>query len=361
MVQMTRGQELAGQVCPTAKRKSLRLATKRFGPRSPASIRRSPRYFRPRRRAFNTELDKLPPTTSAQAREDSSSKRQDLRGRVAQLKFLSAQTRFESAETYPPEADEFSKLHATAAEELSAVYDEFGRTMLVGLYARLYEGRCYQAVGNFALALGCYDELMGKDNLLGPFRKLAAAAMQRKAEVLIAQDKLDAAIAACNSLLKDAHKDEEKQAEWVGVRYRLAEALSKKATKQRPVRPSNTNSKPRPASRIEPLRNFLASSRPWPAPPQTPVDSTAPAHTAAYSKSEKDEPHTFQAAYDAGKEAPRLLQLCKTRRSQRRAQQSRLRVPELKSQMDRGKDDARHYFQIATSLVGPRHRCEASQ
>ena len=47
--------------------------------------------------------------------------------------------------------------------------------MLVGLYARLYEGRCYQAIGKYQLALGCYEELLGKDNVLPPFRKLIAA------------------------------------------------------------------------------------------------------------------------------------------------------------------------------------------
>ena len=52
--------------------------------------------------------------------------------------------------------------------------------------------------------------------------------MHRKAEVLIAQEKYDAAIEACNACLKDAHADEEKQPEWIAVRFRLAEALSKK-------------------------------------------------------------------------------------------------------------------------------------
>ena len=61
---------------------------------------------------------------------------------------MAAQTRFEEARSYPPAADEFRKLNETAAQELSTIYDEFARTMLVGLYARLYEGRCYQAMGN---------------------------------------------------------------------------------------------------------------------------------------------------------------------------------------------------------------------
>ena len=147
---------------------------------------------------------------------------------MAQLRFLTAQTRFEEARSYPPAADEFRKLNETAAQDLSTIYDEFARTMLVGLYARLYEGRCYQAIGKFQEALGCYEEIIGKDNVLPPFRKLIASAIHRKAEVLVAEKKYDAAIEACRNCVKDAHKDEAAQPEWVGVRFQLAQALLKK-------------------------------------------------------------------------------------------------------------------------------------
>lgn len=355
MVQMTRGQELAAQSAALPKEKAYDSQRKDLGREARLRFAEAHETFGRAESAFSAELDKLPPTTSAEAREDSSSKRQDLRGRVAQLKFLGAQMQFESAETYPPEADEFRKLHATAAEELSAVYDEFGRTLLVGLYARLYEGRCYQAVGNYALALGCYDELMGKDNLLGPFRKLAASAMQYKAEVLIAQEKFDAAIAACNTCLKDAHKDEEKQAEWVGVRYQVAQALSKKA--EHAGNGSSEQHKLQQEAR-ESYKLVAKSPGEFQIAARTAANAAdaaaSPADTAAssHTKPDKDEPRTFQAAYDAGKEAlasynSAKLAIPSAERNNPDA------VPDLKSQMERGKDDARHYFQTAISLVGP--------
>ncbi|HEX4412540.1 MAG TPA: hypothetical protein VH107_02860, partial [Lacipirellulaceae bacterium] len=355
MVQMTRGQELAAQSAALPKEKTYDAQRKDLGREARLHFADAHETFGRAESAFSAELDKLPPTTSAEAREDSGSKRQDLRGRVAQLKFLAAQMQFESAETYPPEADEFRKLHATAAEELSAVYDEFGRTLLVGLYARLYEGRCYQAVGNYALALGCYDELMGKDNLLGPFRKLAASAMQHKAEVLIAQEKFDAAIEACNVCLKDAHKDEEKQAEWVGVRYELAQALSKKA-----VHASDGSAEQRKLQ-LEARESYKLVAK---SPGEFQIAARAAANagdastiasdtpTSGHTKPDKDEPRNFQAAYDAGKEAlasynSAKLAIPSAERNNPEA------VPDLKSQMERGKDDARHYFQAAISLVGP--------
>ncbi len=353
-VQMTRGQELAAQCAQLPKEKAYDSQRKDLGREARLRFAEAHETFERAETTFNTELEKLPPTTSADSREEGGSKRQELRGRVAQLKFLAAQTRFEAAESYPPEADEFKKLHETAAEELSAVYDEFGRTMLVGLYARLFEGRCYQAVGNYALALGCYDELIGKDNLLGPFRKLAAASMQRKAEVLIAQNKLDVVIEGCNACLKDAHKDEEKLPEWTGVRYRLAEALAKKAAAANPESAEQRKllSEAREAYRIvsKSSGEFQAAARTAAASPSA-ASETAATELNASKKSEGEDPRTFQAAYDAGKEALSSYNAAKLAIPSAEKNNPPA-VPELQAQMERGKGDARHYFQVATSLVG---------
>src|SRR4029078_13442209 len=100
--------------------------------------------------------------------------------------------------------------------------------MLAVVYACLCESRCYQALGKFQEALGCYEEIIGKDNVLPAFRKLIASAIHRKAEVLVAQKNYDAAIAAGRNCVKDAHKDEVAQPEWIGVRFQLAQALLKK-------------------------------------------------------------------------------------------------------------------------------------
>jgi len=85
-----------------------------------------------------------------------------------QVRFLTAQSRFDEARSYPPAADEFRKLNETAAQDLSTIYDEFARTMLVGLYARLYEGRCYQAIGKLQEALGALRKLSARTTCCRP-------------------------------------------------------------------------------------------------------------------------------------------------------------------------------------------------
>ena len=100
---------------------------------------------------------------------------------------------------------------------------------LPGLYARLYEGRCYLALGNYQSALGSFEDIRSQPNVLPPLRKLIAAAIRFRAECLLAQEKVDAAIEDCRACLADAKSDEEKQPEWLAVRFQLAQALRKKA------------------------------------------------------------------------------------------------------------------------------------
>jgi tetratricopeptide (TPR) repeat protein len=296
---------------------------------------------------YSTELEKLPPTTSAEARSDTGSKRQEYRSRVAQVRFLTAQTRFEEARSYPPAADEFRKLNETAAQDLSTIYDEFARTMLVGLYARLYEGRCYQAIGKLQEALGCFEEIIGKDNVLPPFRKLIASAIHRKAEVLVAQQKFDAAIEACRICVKDAHKDEVAQPEWVGVRFQLAEALLKKGERM-------------PAESAE-HRKLVAEARDtYRTVAKTPGEYQLAARTAAATAGndkksgekdkDKEEPKNFQAAYELGKDA--LASYNSAKMAIPSAEKNNPdAVPELQAQMSQGKEDARRLFRQAITLV----------
>ena len=101
IVQMTRGQELAAQAAQLPKEKIYDSQRKDLSREARLRFAEAHETFARAETAFSTELEKLPPTTNAEAREGVGSKRQELRGRVAQLKFLAAQTEFESAETYP--------------------------------------------------------------------------------------------------------------------------------------------------------------------------------------------------------------------------------------------------------------------
>ena len=77
---------------------------------------------------------------------------------------------------------EYQDTLAGAAEEYRAVYEKY-RTLLAGLYARMYQGRSLQKLGHTAEALKCYEELLGQPTEHREFRDLHA-------KVLVAGDRL---------------------------------------------------------------------------------------------------------------------------------------------------------------------------
>lgn len=345
IVQLTRGQELVAQADQVSKGAAFSAQRKSLGHDSRVMFAEARDTFGRAEAIYSKELERLPPTASAEAQSGTGNKRQELRSKLVQVRFLAAQSRFEEARSYPPAADEFRKLNEAAAQDLSTIYDEFGRSMLLGLYAGLYEGRCYQALGENQKALGCFEEIIGKDNVLQPFRKLTATAIQRKAEVLVSEKKYDAAIEACRHCVKDAHKDEVTQPEWLGVRFQLAEALLKKGE----ALPAESAEHRKLVGEARDAYRIVAKS-----PSEFQLAARAAAATARADKKAGDasneEPKSFQQAYDLGKEA--LGSYNSAKQAIPTAEKNNPpAVPELQQQMNEGKEDARRLFRQALTLV----------
>ena len=293
---------------------------------------------------YADELEKLPAATSAEEGSDANNRRVEYRGRVAQLRFLAAQTQFETAQSYPADDDDYRKQHELAAKELAALYEEFSRSTsaLVGLYARLYEGRCYYAIGEHQMALGCYEDIVSQPNVLPPFRKLIASAIHRRAEVFLAQEKFDDAIENCRACLSDAQADEQNQPEWLAVRFRLAEALHKKAE----TLAAGSLDQRRLLAEARDAYRFVANS---PGEYQL-VARSSMTGLAQEGAETQEAPGTFQEAYDRGKDA--LASYNAARIALPSAERNNpAGVPELEAQMKEGKEDARRLFGAAMSLI----------
>ena len=341
-VELSRGQQLAAQADQLPDEPAYDDQRRLIGRDARAAITTAREIYGRAEEIYSTELQKLPPTSNASAKDDAASRRQEYRARVAQLRFLAAQTLFEAAQSHPRVDAEFRKLHEEAAQELAAVYDEFARTFIVGLYARLYEGRCYQAMGQYQQALGSFEDVLSQPNVLPPFRKLIASAVHRKAEVLIEQEKYDAAIDTASVCLRDASASEEKLPEWLAVRFRLAEALQKKGESMS-------------EDSLERRKLLAEASEAYRVVAGSPGEFQAAARTAAATFTrgkgvDKNQPRNFQAAYDAGKDA--LASYNAAKLALPTAEKNNpAALPELKEQMEQGKEEARHYFRAATTLV----------
>ncbi len=101
------------------------------------------------------EMPKLipPGETELQAQK------QRLSAELAQAKLMRANIDFETARSFPAGSAEAKKKYETAAKAYAELHEAY-RTRTVGVLARLWEGRCRQALGQFDLAVTCFGELM---------------------------------------------------------------------------------------------------------------------------------------------------------------------------------------------------------
>lgn len=93
------------------------------------------------------------------AQKDLQTQKKQLDSDLAQVRMLRSSVDYEVAKTYAPNSGEANKHLKAAAHGYAALYESY-RTRAAGLLARLWEGRCYQEMGEFKHAIGCYQELM---------------------------------------------------------------------------------------------------------------------------------------------------------------------------------------------------------
>ena len=173
------------------------------------------------------ELAALPKPTAIQADAKAKARRDLLRNRQVEARFLLARLAFEQAATYEPKSDDHSKALEASSNQFGELVEEY-RDSLVGATSRFYQGRCYQELGAFEKALGCYQDLIRAPTADVEFRRWTARAHRRRAECLIALDKLDDAIADCEEWIASSRPAEREQPEWLEVQFRLAEAYQAK-------------------------------------------------------------------------------------------------------------------------------------
>ncbi|MDF1746908.1 MAG: hypothetical protein P1V19_24670, partial [Gimesia sp.] len=83
----------------------------------------------------------------------------------AEIQFMSAQLdlaqcTYAEAQTYDPGSADFNRLLKKASEEYAKIHERY-RSQVGGLYARMWQGKCFEEQGELGRALGIYNELLG--------------------------------------------------------------------------------------------------------------------------------------------------------------------------------------------------------
>ena len=84
--------------------------------------------------------------------------------RQAEIKYISAQLdlancTYEDAQTYDKDSNEYGARLRDAAAQYEEIHTKY-RSQLGGLYARLWQGKCYEEQGDIQRAIGIYNELL---------------------------------------------------------------------------------------------------------------------------------------------------------------------------------------------------------
>lgn len=146
-----------------------------------------------------------------------------LKQQLAQVRLIAARLIHEEGLTHPDGSQEAARLHKQAGEQLAALYEKYSK-FLIGLYAHLYEGRCYQRLGQTSLAAACFEDLTAQPANDRNLRRVATLAHADLASLWLADDKPDKSLDQPAAWLERLPASERRGPEAARLKYWLGEA-----------------------------------------------------------------------------------------------------------------------------------------
>lgn len=167
------------------------------------------------------------------AAEDEKQRRDSYRTQYIQTKLAAARVLVEQAATIKDVNPENRKqLLNQAADAFHDIAEKY-RAYSAGLFALLYEAECHQQLGDTKKALSYYRELLSQQENSPPVRRLRCKALAQAMECWLGEpDGPALAITTGEEWLKNSRPDEERSADWLLVKLRLAAAYQKHAELQ---------------------------------------------------------------------------------------------------------------------------------
>jgi hypothetical protein len=282
--------------------------------------------------------------------------RLQLRADYLHTLLLAAAIREESADAVPAQDPKHDALLTDAAAQYADIYTKY-RSRLAGLYARMYQGRCNQKLGKFRDALGYYSELLDQPDSPEPFRRLKTLTLKLAMECWLEETKFMEAIKRGSAWILKSRPTEDREPDWLYLRYMLAKAYQLQALDAR-ARGKTTEEK-RSRSDARKLAQFVSKYK---SDYQRNAQQLVAELGGPDRTGEKVVPTTFAEAKNAGKEAldsiqPAKLVVAKVPARIATEQDATVKA-ELQKQLDTAtqtlataQDDAMKYFHDALQLA----------
>jgi hypothetical protein len=137
-------------------------------------------------------------------------------------KVLAVAAKEEMAETYAPDSAEYKKLIAECVEGYKLIHEDY-RTLLAGMYARAYQARAMQKLGQHKEALGFFTELLAQpDN--SDLHELRVLTVSLAIDSWTALKLYKEIVEKAYPLVDKARPNEDGTEEFMGMRVRIARA-----------------------------------------------------------------------------------------------------------------------------------------
>ncbi len=151
--------------------------------------------------------------------------RDQVRRDILEARMALAGVKYELALTYPEDSADYKKIMTEAAERYGKIYELYS-TRLVGLYARMWEGRCYKELGDHKRAFEAFEELLEQPDEPAAFRALAnrVTVLLLETCLLPGVKEYKKAVDRGSAWLESARGAEETSIEGLAIRYYTATA-----------------------------------------------------------------------------------------------------------------------------------------
>lgn len=280
-----------------------------------------------------------------------------LRTDFLQAQLLAAAVKEEMADTKKPGSEEYKKLVTEAAEQYGQIYEKY-RTRLAGLYAKMYQGRCSQKLGNHKDALSYFGELLEQPDNPEEFRTLKTRTL------LLAKDSWQAsglnaeAVKRLGAWVDGARPNETREPEWLELRLALARAQWALAQDLRAANPKDPQLR-RQESEARKNAQFVTRTS---GNLQQEARKFLGQIGIEISEASEDDPRTFDEARQLGRDALDSMQtaaLLVNNLPKRIASESDSAIQEdLQQQLDQARqtietapDEAIRFFRMALALA----------
>jgi tetratricopeptide (TPR) repeat protein len=250
--------------------------------------------------AIAEKLKKLPPKVDE--KDTKTKELQDqLRMDYLQTQLHGAAIKEESADALPKDSKERTDALTAAAKEYGEIYDKY-RTRLAGLYARMYQGRCFHKIGNDKEALSFYTELLEEPDAADEVRtmKTKVLLLAVKSWSSPKEKKYAEAVAKGAAWLDKVRPNESKESDWLELRINVGRAMKFYAEELKAKEPKQANAQLIEARKLVKFVSNLPGEFQKEA-KQLLVELGTPETAGGVDKT-AEAPKTFAEAFEAGKE-----------------------------------------------------------